>query len=154
MTIAIGAPAPEFRLPDSTRQEVSAAELWRDRNLLVVFYPFAFSPVCEGELCRVRDELDQYRQAGTQVVGISVDSPFALHAWSAQQGFDFPLLADFWPHGEVARAYGVFDEQRGMALRGTFLVERGGTVRFSEVHGPGDPRDQDGWKKAVASLEG
>lgn len=154
MTIQPGASAPDFTLTDHHRREVSAGALWRDRSVLLVFYPFAFSPVCDGELCQVRDELEQYQAAGTQVVGVSVDTPFALHAWAEQRGFGFPLLSDFWPHGEVARSYGVFDERLGVALRGTFLIDRGGAVRFSEVQGPREARDQEGWKKAVAALDG
>jgi peroxiredoxin len=83
---------------------------------------------------------------------VSVDHPFALKAWSQAEGFDFPLLSDFWPHGAVAQAYGVFNDARGMAVRGTFLVDTRGIVRFVEVNGPGQPRDQGGWRKAVAGL--
>jgi peroxiredoxin (alkyl hydroperoxide reductase subunit C) len=87
-----------------------------------------------------------------QILAVSVDHPFALKAWSDAQGYEFPLLADFWPHGEVAKAYGVFNDGAGFALRGTFLVDKDGVVQFSEVNGPGEARDQDGWKKALAAL--
>jgi peroxiredoxin (alkyl hydroperoxide reductase subunit C) len=83
-----------------------------------------------------------------------VDHPYALKAWAAAEGYRFPLLSDFWPHGAVAQAYGVFHEARGMALRGTFLVDEGGIVRFAEVNQPGEPRDQTVWKKAIAALDG
>ena len=81
-----------------------------------------------------------------------MDHPFTLKAWSDAQGYEFPLLADFWPHGEVAEDYGVFNAKAGFALRGTFLVDKTGTVRFAEVNGPGEPRDQEAWKKALAAV--
>ena len=84
---------------------------------------------------------------------MSVDSPFSLKAWADQQGYQFPLLSDFWPHGEVARTYGVFNEAAGLANRGTFLIDRAGVVRYAEVNQPGEERDQDAWKKAVAGLK-
>ena len=123
------------------------------KNVLVVFYPFAFSGTCQGELCQLRDELATYEDENVQVLGVSVDSPFALKAWANQEGYQFPLLSDFWPHGAVAQAYGVFNEAVGMALRGTFLIDTAGVVRFAEVNAPGEARDQDAWKKAVASLK-
>jgi mycoredoxin-dependent peroxiredoxin len=86
------------------------------------------------------------------VVGVSVDTPFSMKAWSEQEGYQFPLLSDFWPHGQVATTYGVFNEKAGLANRGTFLIDKTGVVRFTEVNGPGEARDQDAWKKAVADL--
>ena len=154
MTLEIGSPAPGFTLSDQHRNRVSGAELWRGQNVLLVFYPFAFSSICQGELCRVRDEISAYRAEQVQVVGVSVDTPFALAAWAEQQDYDFPLLSDFWPHGEVARAYGVLDEEAGMAVRGTFLIDSAGIVRFGEVVGARETRDQEGWRKAVAALNG
>jgi len=77
---------------------------------------------------------------------------FSLKAWSQAENYQFPLLSDFWPHGETAKAYGVFNETAGMAVRGTFLVDKEGVVRFAEVNQPGEARDQEGWKKALASL--
>ena len=87
-----------------------------------------------------------------EVLAISCDTVYALRAFSDSDGLNFPLLSDFWPHGEVARAYGVFDERAGMAVRGTFLVDAEGAIAFAEVNGPGDARVQSGWKDAVAQL--
>ena len=151
MSISVGDTAPEFSLPDQDKQVVSLAEL-RGAPVLVVFYPFAFSGICTGELCQLRDELATYTDAGVKVLAVSTDPVFSLKAFKAQEGFDFPLLSDFWPHGEVAQAYGVFFEPRGMATRGTFLVDKNGIVQFAEVNGPGEARDQNGWRKAVAAL--
>ena len=86
------------------------------------------------------------------MLGVSVDTPYSLKKWAEQEGYQFPLLSDFWPHGAVAKAYGVFNEKAGMANRGTFLIDRTGVVRFAEVNQPGEARDQEAWKKAVASL--
>jgi peroxiredoxin len=151
MSISVGDTAPEFSLPDQDRQVVSLAEL-RGAPVLVVFYPFAFSGICTGELCQLRDELATYTEAGVQVVAISTDPVFSLKAFKAQEGFEFPLLSDFWPHGATAQAYGVFNDKAGMAVRGTFLVDAEGTVAFAEVNQPGDARVQSGWKDAVRQL--
>ncbi|GAA2675492.1 MULTISPECIES: peroxiredoxin [Actinosynnema] len=150
--IEIGAEAPDFTLADSNKQKVTLSSFRGSKSVLLVFYPFAFSGTCTGELCRVRDELADYEAAGVQVIGVSVDTPFSLKAWAKQEGYRFPLLSDFWPHGEVARAYGVFSEGAGFALRGTFLIDTAGVVRFAQVNEPGEARDQESWKKAVAEL--
>lgn len=152
MTLEVGAAAPDFTLPDYNKEQVSLSDFQGKKNVLLVFYPFAFSGVCHGELCQVRDDLAEFQNDKVQVIGVSVDSPFALKAWADQEGYTFPLLSDFWPHGEVAQAYGVFNEQAGMANRGTFLIDTEGKVRFSEVNQPGEARDQQVWKKALAEL--
>ena len=151
MSLSVGDVAPEFSLPDQDKHVVSLAEL-RGAPVLLVFYPFAFSGICTGELCQLRDELTTYTDAGVRVLAISTDPVFSLKAFKAQENFDFPLLSDFWPHGEVAKAYGVFNDKAGMALRGTFLVDAEGKIAFAEVNQPGDAREQSGWKDAVGSL--
>ncbi|MFE2756303.1 peroxiredoxin [Actinosynnema sp. NPDC059335] len=150
--VEVGAQAPDFTLNDYNKQPVTLSSFRGERNVLLVFYPFAFSGICTGELCQVRDELAVYEDENVQVIGVSVDTPFSLKAWAAQEGYQFPLLSDFWPHGEVARTYGVFNEQAGLANRGTFLIDTAGVVRYAEVNAPGEPRDQEAWKKAVAAL--
>jgi peroxiredoxin len=152
MTVEVGSEAPDFTLNDYNKQPVQLSSFRGDKPVLVVFYPFAFSGICTGELCQLRDEFADYDGKGVQVLGVSVDTPFSLKAWAEKEGYQFPLLSDFWPHGEVARAYGVFNEQAGLAVRGTFLIDTSGVVRFAEVNAPGEARDQQGWKKAVAEL--
>jgi peroxiredoxin len=152
MAPEVGTEAPDFTLKDQNNQRVTLSSFRGERNVLVVFYPFAFSGVCTGELCAVRDDLASFQNDDVQVLGVSVDHVFALKAWADAQGYEFPLLSDFWPHGEVATRYGVFNNDRGMALRGTFLVDRSGIVRFAEVNQPGEPRDQEAWKKALAAV--
>lgn len=153
MAVEVGSQAPDFTLNDYNRQPVTLSALREEKPVLLVFYPFAFSGICQGELCQLRDEFSEYEDSGVQVVGVSVDTPFSLKAWAEQQGYQFPLLSDFWPHGEVAQAYGVFNEKAGLANRGTFLIGTDGVVRFAEVNQPGEARDQEAWKKAIADLQ-
>ena len=153
MAPEVGTEAPDFTLKDQNNQQITLSSFRGERNVLVVFYPFAFSGVCTGELCAVRDDLSNFQNDNVQILAVSVDHVFALKAWAEDQGYEFPLLSDFWPHGEVAKRYGVFNEDRGMAVRGTFLVDKGGILRFTEVNQPGEPRDQESWKKALAALD-
>ncbi|MEV4151215.1 peroxiredoxin [Amycolatopsis sp. NPDC049691] len=152
MTVEVGSEAPDFTLNDYNKQPVQLSSFRGDKPVLLVFYPFAFSGICTGELCQLRDEFADYDGKGVQVLGVSVDTPFSLKAWAEKEGYQFPLLSDFWPHGEVAKAYGVFNSDAGLAVRGTFLIDTSGVVRFAEVNAPGEARDQQGWKKAVAEL--
>ncbi|WP_409182311.1 peroxiredoxin [Amycolatopsis sp. VS8301801F10] len=152
MAVEVGSQAPDFTLNDYNKQPVTLSQFKGDKPVLLVFYPFAFSGICTGELCQLRDEFGDYDGKGVQVLGVSVDTPFSLKAWAEQEGYQFPLLSDFWPHGEVAQKYGVFNDQAGLAVRGTFLIDTEGVVRFAEVNAPGEARDQSGWKKAVEEL--
>lgn len=152
MPIEVGAQAPDFVLRDQNNQEVRLADFRGRKAVLLVFYPLAFTGTCQGELCQVRDNLNAFANDGVQVLTVSVDSPFSHRVWAEQQGYRFPLLSDFWPHGEVARAYGVFNEERGFANRGTFVIDREGVVRFAEMNEPGQARDQDAWRKALESV--
>ncbi len=151
MPVSVGEPATDFTLLDQDRRPVTLSAL-RGSPVLLVFYPFAFSALCGSELGRLRDSLSAY--AGVAVLAVSTDPVYALKAFRAQEGYDFPLLSDFWPHGATASAYGVLDERAGMALRATFLVDAGGVVRFAQVNGPGDVREQSEWSDAVARLVG
>jgi peroxiredoxin (alkyl hydroperoxide reductase subunit C) len=152
MAVEVGQQAPDFTLKDQNNQEVTLSSFRGSKNVLVVFYPFAFSGICTGELCAVRDDLSTFQNDSVQVLGVSVDHVFALKAWATQEKYEFPLLSDFWPHGSVAQAYGVFNDKAGMALRGTFLVDKSGVVQFAEVNQPGEARDQGAWKAALDKL--
>jgi mycoredoxin-dependent peroxiredoxin len=154
MPIGVGDEAPDFVLKDQNNQEVRLSGFRDRRNVLLVFYPLAFTGTCQGELCQLRDNLNDFVNDRVQVLTVSVDSPYAHKVWADREGYEFPLLADFWPHGAVAQAYGVFDDERGFANRGTFLVDRSGVVRFAELNMPGEARDQDAWRKALALLDG
>jgi peroxiredoxin (alkyl hydroperoxide reductase subunit C) len=152
MAVEVGSQAPDFTLKDQNNEEITLSSFRGTQNVLVVFYPLAFSGVCTGELSQLRDDLDQFQNEDVQVVAVSVDSVYTLKAWSEQQGYQFPLLADFWPHGKVAQDYGVFNDAAGIANRGTFLVDTDGVVRFAEMNEPGEARDQGVWKQALAAL--
>jgi len=152
MPLDVGSKAPEFTLKDQNHQPVSLSSLRAKRNVLLVFYPFAFSGICTGELCQLRDDLDAFVNDDVITVAISTDPVFALKAWAEQEGFTFLLLSDFWPHGEVSKAYGVFNEKAGMPNRGTFLIDTSGTIRFAEMNQPGEARNQSEWKEALAAL--
>lgn len=150
MSLEVGDQAPDFTLMDQNNQEWTLSDFQGDRTVLVVFYPLAFSGICTGELDQLRDDLAEF--ADVQVLAVSVDSVDTLNAWSDQQGYDFPLLSDFWPHGKVAQDYGVFNDQTGFANRGTFLVDIDGVIRFAEMNQAGEARDQTVWKQALAAL--
>ena len=148
----IGSTAPDFVLKDQNNQEVSLADFRGRKAVLLVFYPLAFTGTCQGELTAVRDGLADFANETVQVLTVSVDSAYSHKVWADREGFDFPLLADFWPHGAVAQAYGVFNADAGFANRGTFLIDRDGVVRFAEMIGPGQSRDQKAWRAALAEL--
>ncbi|HEY2671881.1 MAG TPA: peroxiredoxin [Rugosimonospora sp.] len=152
MPIEVGTVAPDFLLKDQNNQEVRLSDFRGKRNVLVIFYPLAFTGTCQGELCQMRDNLGDFVNEDVQVLTVSVDSPYAHKVWADREGYDFPMLADFWPHGAVAQAYGVFNEERGFANRGTFLVDREGVIQFAEMNQPGQARDQDAWRKALSLL--
>ncbi len=151
MPIEVGEQAPDFVLKDQNNQEIRLSDFRGSKNVLLVFYPLAFTGTCQGELCQVRDNIGDFQSATVQVLAISVDSVYSHKVWAEREGYDFPLLSDFWPHGEVAHAYGVFNPAKGFANRGTFVIDREGIVRYAEMNGPGEARDQDAWRKALAS---
>ncbi|AVM01092.1 peroxiredoxin [Gordonia iterans] len=146
-----GAPAPEFALRDQNNQTVSLAALREKGSVLVVFFPLAFTGTCEGELGHIRDHLPQFDDEHLTTVAVSVGPPPTHKVWSSAQGFLFPILSDFWPHGAVARDYGVFDDTRGIANRGTFLVGEDGVIKFSAMVGPGEARGVQTWEAALAA---
>lgn len=154
MSVRIGSLAPDFTLDSNKLEPVTLSSFAGDKNVLLVYYPRAFTPICRGELCQLRDEVELYHRYDVQVIGVSVDSPFCLKEWADEQGYPFPLLSDFWPHGEVAETYGTFDDAAGVARRGTFLIDTEGIVRFARVQEEDAPRDQSEWKSKVASLLG
>jgi peroxiredoxin len=146
-----GTEAPDFTLKDQAGQAVTLSAL-RGRNVLLVFFPLAFTGICQGELDAIRDNLPSYHNDETQTLAISVGPPPTHKVWAKQSGFTFGVLSDFWPHGAVAQAYGVFNHDTGFANRGTFAIDRTGVIRFAEMKAPGEARDQAVWIKALAAL--
>lgn len=150
--VEVGSPAPDFTLKNQHGEDVSLSGL-RGSNVVVVFYPFAFSGICTGELCEIRDNLQVFTGANARVLAISCDPMFSLRAWSDQDGYTFDLLSDFWPHGDVARSYGVFEEGPGAARRGTYVIDREGIVRWKVENGLGEARDLQAYQAALAALD-
>lgn len=151
MTVEVGSTAPDFELLDQHGTPVRLSSL-RGTTVVLIFYPLAFTGICHGELAAVRDELMPGLPGDVRVLAVSVDSIYALRVWADREGFTFPLLSDFWPHGEVARTYGVFDEERGTAIRGTFIIDAEGVVRWKVENPRTEPRDIADYKKALAEL--
>jgi peroxiredoxin len=152
VTIDIGHDAPDFALEDQSRNVVRLSDFRGHKNVVIVFYPLSFTGVCQGELCAIRDTIEDFSGDDVQTLAISCDSGPTHAKWAAEQGYTFPLLADFWPHGEVARAYGVLDEASGLALRGTFIVDKSGTVAYTVVNAIPDARDLAEYRTALARL--
>ncbi|MBV7698412.1 peroxiredoxin [Streptomyces sp. TRM70350] len=152
MAIQVGDKAPDFELKDNHGRAVRLADFRGEKNVVLLFYPFAFTGVCTGELCEVRDNLPKFEGRDTQVLAVSNDSIHTLRVFAEQEGFEYPLLSDFWPHGEVSRAYGVFDEDKGCAVRGTFVIDKEGVVRWTVVNGLPDARDLNEYVKALDTL--
>ncbi len=153
MSLATGTEAPEFTLKDQAGNDVTLSSFRGNQNVVIVFYPFTFTGVCQGELCSLRDDLSEYESANAQVLAISCDSRHAQKIWAEQQGFTFPVLSDFWPHGAVARAYEVFNEQLGCANRATFVIDKQGVIVDGfESPNLGTPRDKAEYEAALAKL--
>lgn len=153
MAIEIGQQAPDFELKDPSGSVVRLSDYRGRSAVALVFYPFTFTGVCHGELCGLRDDLSVFTDAGVQVLAVSCDSPFVQQRWSEEEGFGFPVLSDFWPHGEVSRAYGVFNEAVGCANRGTFLIDADGVLVDTFASADlGTAREFDRYREAVARL--
>jgi peroxiredoxin len=151
MILEPGTVAPDFTLRNQFGQTVSLAGFRGVTGLTLVFFPLALSRTCQGELCQLRDHPEVFRAADSRLLGISVDSKHALRAWAEEQSYEFPLLSDFWPHGEVARAYGAFLEEPGYAARATFVIDVDGVIRASFATGPGEPRSIQQYRTALGA---
>ncbi len=152
MTLSLGTAAPDFELSDQNGNKVSLSSFKGKKNVVLLFIPFAFTGTCTGELCAMRDDLAAFQNDNVELLALSCDSMFTQRIWAEKEGYNFPVLADFWPHGAVAQAYGIFDEARGCALRGTYVIDKEGIIRWSVVNGLGDARSNDDYKAALAAL--
>jgi mycoredoxin-dependent peroxiredoxin len=150
--VEVGEHAPDFELADQHGTPVRLSSFRGKANVVLVFYPLAFSGVCGSELAALRDGFPEQTQDDVALLTVSVDSVFAHRTWSDAEQFGFGLLSDFWPHGEVARRYGVFDAERGVAARGTFIIDTGGVVRWQVVNPIPQARDLAEYSKALAAL--
>ena len=152
MTLTIGQAAPDFDVLNQHGEKVSLTSFTGEKNVVLLFYPFSFSGICTGELCALRDDLSAFANENVQLLVISCDPMYAQRAYADQEKYSFPVLTDFWPHGAVSKAYGVFDEARGCAVRGTFIIDKAGILRWQVVNGLGDARNLEDYKAAIATL--
>ncbi|CAN2218919.1 Bcp Peroxiredoxin [Candidatus Nanopelagicaceae bacterium] len=150
--ISVGEVAPDFDLKDQHGAKVKLSSFKGEKKVVVLFIPFSFTGTCTGELCAIRDDLAAFQNDDVQVIAISCDSPFTQKIFAEQEGYKFPVLSDFWPHGAVAQAYGIFNADLGCALRGTFVIDKQGVIRWSVVNGLGDARNNGDYKSAIAAL--
>lgn len=134
MTIGTGDRAPEFDLDEADdRPRVRLSDYLGRANVLLVFHPFAFTDVCAEEAMDLQENLESFRNANTEIVFVSCDAPAARQAWKRELGAGYTFASDFWGHGTAAKSYGVFNEQSGAPIRGTFLIDRDGLVIWSLV---------------------
>jgi peroxiredoxin (alkyl hydroperoxide reductase subunit C) len=150
--LSVGTAAPDFTLSDQNHQRVSLSDYRGAKNVLLVFFPLAFTGICQGELDQLRDHLPDFENDDSVALAISVGPPPTHKIWATQSGFTFPVLSDFWPHGEVSQSYGVFNDQAGISNRGTFVIDRSGIIQFAEMKQPGEAREQRLWTQALAAL--
>jgi peroxiredoxin len=144
--------APDFELANQYGELIRLSEFRGKRPVVLVFFPLAFSGICTGELCALRDNIAMFRTEGVELIGISVDSKHTLRAWAEQEGYDFNLLADFWPHGQVAKEYGVFLDVKGLSNRATFIIDAQGIIRASFITAPGEARSLAAYRAALEDL--
>lgn len=152
MSVEVGQPAPEFTLSSNSGEKVSLSDFRGSKNVLLMFYPFAFTGMCTGELCTIRDRYTDFVNDDTVVLSVSCDPVPSLKVFAEQEGLKHPMLSDFWPHGDVARAYGAFMENLGFSTRASFVIDKEGIVRWAVINGPGEARNADDYAAALAEL--
>ncbi|MFZ7087850.1 peroxiredoxin [Curtobacterium sp. RRHDQ10] len=152
MALEIGSLAPDFELPNQFGEHVRLSDHLGLRPVALVFFPLAFSSTCTTELCDLRDNIAMFADHRVELIGISVDSKATLRSFAETNGYDFTLLADFWPHGAVSKEYGVFLEQKGFATRATFVIDVDGRIRASIITEPGRARDVAEYRGALDRL--
>lgn len=153
MPVEVGDTAPDFELKDQHGSPVTLSGLRGKKNVVLVFYPLAFSGVCSSEMCEMRDSFPEANREDVELLTVSVDSMYAHRKWAETEGYEFGMLSDFWPHGAVAKSYGVFDEARGLATRGTFIIDKNGVVRWKVINAIPQARDLADYQKALAELD-
>ena len=152
MPLEIGAIAPDFTLKNQFGEDVTLSQFRGKKPVVMVFFPLAFSGICTGELCEIRDNLVVFDRADVELLGVSVDSHFTLRAWAEQERYSFQLLSDRWPTGAVASAYDVFVEGAGIANRATFVIDKEGRIVDEIITEPGQARDFAAYRDAVAKV--
>lgn len=151
--VEIGQSAPDFTLDSQHGEPVALSSYRGAKNVVLIFFPWAFSGICTGELCEIRDRIDSLDNDDTVTLAVSCDAKFALRVFAERDGYTFPVLSDHWPHGAVSQKYGVLNQELGAAYRGTFIIDKAGVVRYSVVNGIGEPRDPAEYEKVLATLD-
>ena len=152
MSPEVGQQAPDFTLTNQYGESVSLSDFRGKKNVVLMFYPFAFTSICTGELCEVRDSHAAFEADDAVVLSVSCDTPHTLKVYAKQEGLTHSLLSDFWPHGAVAQDYGVFLPEKGFATRGTFVIDKAGIVRWSVVNAPGEARSAADYTAVLAGM--
>ncbi|WP_066520284.1 peroxiredoxin [Curtobacterium ammoniigenes] len=152
MALEIGSLAPDFELPNQFGEHVRLSDFRGVRPVALVFFPLAFSSTCTNELCALQENLAMFTDHRVELLAVSVDSKAALRSFADAKGYDFTLLADFWPHGAVSKEYGVFLERKGFATRATFVIDADGRIRASVITEPGVARDIAEYRRALDRL--
>ena len=152
MTLIIGDHAPDFDLVNQYGENVKLSDFRGKKPVVLVFYPLSFSGICTGELCEIRDNFAKFENSDVELLAVSVDSKFVQKQFAEHEGYKFSVLADFWPHGAVAKKYGVFLEEAGISNRATFVIDKDGVLVSKFVTAPGQARSLDEYDRALASL--
>lgn len=152
MSLIIGDQAPDFELSNQFGETVKLSDFRGIKPVVMVFYPLSFSGICTGELCELRDNFAKFENDNVELLAISVDSKYVQKQFAEHEGYKFSVLADFWPHGGVAKQYGVFLEENGFANRATFVINKDGDLVAKFVTAPGQARSLDEYDKALATL--
>ena len=152
MSLLIGDLAPDFSLPNQFGEDVTLSQFRGAKPVVLVFYPLSFSGICTGELCEIRDNFARFESNDVELLAISVDSKYVQKVFAEHEGYKFSVLADFWPHGQVAKDYGVFLEEHGISNRATFVIDKEGVLVAKFVTAPGQARSLDEYDRALATL--
>ena len=152
MSLLIGDLAPDFTLPNQFGEDVTLSQFRGVKPVVLVFYPLSFSGICTGELCEIRDNFSRFESNEVELLAISVDSKYVQKVFAEHEGYKFSVLADFWPHGQVAKDYGVFLEEHGISNRATFVIDKDGVLVSKFVTAPGQARSLDEYDRALATL--
>ena len=152
MSLLIGDAAPDFELPNQNGEPVRLSDFRGKKAVVVVFYPLSFTGICTGELCELRDNIAQFQNDKVELLAISVDSKFVQKQFAEHEGYQFSVLSDFWPHGAVAKEYGVFLEETGFANRGTFVIDKDGVLVAKFLTAPGQARSLNDYQKALELI--
>ncbi len=152
MALEIGTEAPDFELQNQFGETVKLSDFRGKKNVVLIFFPKAFTGICTDELCEIRNDNTDFSSDDVVTLGVSCDTSAVLKEFAEKEGFEYDLLSDFWPHGAAAQAYGVFLDKAGIATRGTFIIDKEGVLRWQVVNGPGDARSNDDYRAALAAL--